>query len=322
MPDRAEKMTNETAATQSITDETPGAGALRYVLVTPARNEVENIERTIRSVVNQTVLPLKWVIISDGSTDGTDEVVQKYASKFRWIELIRKPERAERHFAGKADCFNAGYRSLKNLPFEIVGNLDADLSFEEGYFSFLLSKFAKDPALGLAGTPFREGKEIYDYRFTSTDHVSGACQLFRRGCFEEIGGYLPIKAGGVDLVAGITARMKGWTTRTFTEKVCEHHRKTQAGKHSSLAAGFRSGYHDYLMGTHPLWQLLRCIYQSSKPPFVIGGSLLLAGYFWALCRRAERPISKELVHFRKREQMRRLRILFGILFQHLGAPQV
>jgi GT2 family glycosyltransferase len=256
-------------------------------------------------------LPLKWVIVSDGSTDGTDEVVKKYALEYRWIELVRNAERAERHFAGKADCFNAGYSSLKHLKFEIVGNLDADLSFERDYFSFLLSKFAEDPALGLAGTPFREGNDIYDYRFTSVDHVSGACQLFRRECFEEIGGYLPIKAGGVDLVAGMTARMKGWRTRTFTEKVCEHHRKTQSGKHSSLVAEFRSGYHDYLMGSHPLWQLFRCMYQSSKRPLLIGGALLFAGYFWALWRRAKRPITKELVAFRKEEQMRRLRRLIA-----------
>jgi biofilm PGA synthesis N-glycosyltransferase PgaC len=294
-------------------ESTPGAFSLSYVLITPARNEVENIERTIRSVVRQTVWPVKWAIVSDGSTDGTDEVVKSYVAQYDWIQLVRRPERVERHFAGKADCFNTGYSCLKDLRFDIIGNLDADLSFEADYFSFLLDKFAEDPALGLVGTPFREGTDTYDYRFTSIEHVSGACQLFRRECFEEIGGYPPLKVGGIDLVATITAKMNGWKTRTFTEKMAEHHRKTQCGKYSNRAAEFRSGYHDYLMGAHPVWQLFRCIYQSSKRPFLIRGTLLLAGYSWALLRRAERPVSKEFIAFRNKEQMRRLKKLFSSL---------
>jgi len=306
-------MKYETSLTDRSAESTPSSFLLTYTLITAARNEVQNIERTIQSVIKQTVRPLKWVIVSDGSTDGTDEIVGKYVAECGWIELVRRPERAERHFAGKADCFNAGYRYLQDLQFDIIGNLDADMSFEEDYFSFLLSKFAQDETLGVAGTRFREGSETYDYRFTSIEHVSGQCQLFRRECLTEIGGYAALKEGGIDLVATITARMNGWKTRTFPEKLIEHHRKTQIGRYSGRAAEFRSGYHDYLMGADPVWQVFRCIYQSSKWPYVIRGILLLAGYVWAVLRQAERPVSKEFIAFRKQEQMRRLKKLFSSL---------
>src|SRR6476620_1111425 len=82
--------------------------AMRYVLITPARNEIAYLELTLKSVASQTVLPLRWVIVSDGSTDGTDELVTKYAKVYPWIELVRMPERKERHFAGKIHAFNAG----------------------------------------------------------------------------------------------------------------------------------------------------------------------------------------------------------------------
>lgn len=170
---------------------------LKYVLITPARNEEAFIEQTIRSVIAQTVLPLKWIVVSDGSTDGTDGIVKKYAAEHRWIELLRMPERMERHFGGKAHAFNAGYVRVRELKYDIIGNLDADITFEEDYISFLLCKFVENPQLGVSGTPFNEESQKYDYRFTSIEHVSGACQLFRRECFEVIGGYVPLKAGGL-----------------------------------------------------------------------------------------------------------------------------
>src|SRR6201996_1311307 len=109
---------------------------LKYVLVSPARNEEDYIELTIKSVINQTVLPAKWVIVSDGSTDRTDEIVKKYAAEYPWIELVRRPERKVRHFAGKVDCFNSGYERLKDIPYDVIGSLDADISFEPVYFEF------------------------------------------------------------------------------------------------------------------------------------------------------------------------------------------
>ena len=297
-------------ATESPSSQSASKGFLTYVLVTPARNEAAFIEQTLKSVVRQTAPPLKWVIVSDGSTDGTDAIVTAYIDRYPWIELLRTPERQTRHFAAKVRAFNSGYERIRQLPFNCIGSLDADISFESDYFEFLLGKLFADPRLGLVGTPFREGNFVYDYRFTNIEHVSGACQLFRRECFEAIGGYRPIQAGGIDLVAVISARLQGWKTRTFTERASEHHRKTQAGKYSGPRAQYRSGYHDHLMGMHPLWQLFRSIYQMGKRPFFIGGVCLLIGYLRAWIARVERPVSQELVAFRRKEEMRRLRAFF------------
>ncbi len=280
-----------------------------YVLITPARNEAQFIELTIKSVVAQTVRPIKWIIVSDGSTDGMDDIVCKYAAEHDWIELVRMLERRDRHFAGKVHAFNAGYARMKDLRYEVIGNLDGDVSFEEDYLAFLMGKFAKNPRLGVAGTPYLEGKSSYDYRYANIEDVPGACQLFRRECFEEIGGYTPVKGGGVDHIAFLTARMKGWTTRTFTEKTCLHHRPSGTAQRSPLMARFRGGALDYALGSHPIWELFRTVhYVIARKPFVVGGLMLMAGYISALIQHAERPASPELVAFRRREQMVRLRV--------------
>lgn len=279
----------------------------KYILITPARNEEVFIEQTIKSVIGQVILPARWVIVSDGSTDSTDEIVNKYARLYSWIELVRMPERAERHFAGKVFAFKAGYERVKNFEHDIVGSLDADITFEPVYFQFLLKKFAEFPELGVAGTPFREGNVQYDYRFSRKEHVSGACQLFRRQCYEAIGGYVPLKGGAIDLVAVVSARMKGWRTETFTDMFCVHHRRMGTAKQHIYAATFKSGYGDYLMGVHPVWQVSRSVYQMSRKPFVFGGILLIVGYFWAMLKRAKKPVSPEFVQFRRIEQMRWLK---------------
>jgi len=191
----------------------------KYVLITAARNEEAYIDKTIQSVVSQTILPEKWVIVSDGSTDRTDEIVKKYLVENHWIEFLRMPEHKNRKFAAKAHCFNTGYQRVKDINYDFIANLDADISFEKEHFEFLLNKSAEVPELGVAGTPFIEDSTVvYNYNFTNIEHVSGQCQMFRRECFEEIGGYIPIQCGGIDWVAVTTARMKGWKTRTFTEK--------------------------------------------------------------------------------------------------------
>jgi biofilm PGA synthesis N-glycosyltransferase PgaC len=292
--------------------------ALTYVLITAARNEADLIEGTILSVAAQSVRPARWLIVSDGSTDGTDEIVALHARSHPWIELLRMPERPTRHFGGKARAFNAGYERLRNTPFDIVGNLDADITFEPDYFHFLLGKFAADPRLGVAGTPFREGSSQYDYRFSRKDHVSGACQLFRRECFEAIGGYIPRKEGGIDLTAVVTARMNGWRTETFTEKTSVHHRpQGQAGPHF-LKYMFRSGYGDYVLGVHPVWQLFRSIYQMKGKPLFLSGFLLLVGFTWGAVTHPARPVSDDFVRFRRREQMQWLREYYRKVLARLG----
>jgi poly-beta-1,6-N-acetyl-D-glucosamine synthase len=296
------------------------AGLPRYVLITPARNEARLIEQTIHAVVAQTVRPVKWVIVSDGSTDATDEIVARHAQQHDWLQLVRTPEGTPRDFAGKVRAFNAGRAALLGVSFDVIGSLDADITFDAAYFEFILSRFAQDPQLGVAGTPFREGTHQYDYCYTNIEHVSGACQLFKRQCFEDIGGYQPLKGGGIDWVAVTTARMRGWHTRTFVDMVCHHHRPMGTAQSTQLAARFRLGKKDYVLGGHPLWELLRSAYQMKESPRVIGGLCLFSGYTWAWMSGATKTVSAELMTFHRHEQMARLRQLFHRPRRVAGTP--
>lgn len=282
----------------------------RYVLITPARNEADFIELTIQSIVAQTVLPVKWVIVNDGSTDGTDGIIKKYAAAHPWIEVIQAPERRERNFAGKAHAVNSGAERMADLQYDVVGNLDADVSFDENYFEFLMGKFAENPRLGVAGTAFREKGLSYNYEFVGIEHVSGMCQMFRRECFEEIGGYQAIQSGGIDLIAVLSARAKGWETRTFVEKQFMHHRSQGGALHSGFRERLHVGRKDYLIGNHPVWEIFRSVYQMKYKPYVIGGALILGAYMWNLIRGVKRTMPAELTALRQSEQLNRLKTIF------------
>lgn len=280
---------------------------MKYVLITPARNEEAFLEETIRSVARQTLLPERWVIVNDGSTDRTDEIIQDHAACHAWILYVRLPEHAERHFAAKARAFAAGYAAAGTILHDVVGNLDADLSFDPGIMRFIMDRFAEDPTLGVAGVPFVEPSgESYDYRFTNIAHVSGACQLFRRECFEAVGGYQPMEGGGIDWLAVTTARMMGWKTRTFTEKSVLHHRQTGTGRSGRIGALYRQGVKDFRLGNHPLWQFFRSLYQMGNRPYGIGGLAILAGYLGSSLRGVRRTIPPDVIRFCRSEQMARL----------------
>jgi glycosyltransferase involved in cell wall biosynthesis len=286
-----------------------------YVLISPARNEAAFIEKTIQSVISQTVLPLKWVIVENGCTDNTAEIVGRYVKDHPFIEIVPLLQDKERSFAGKAQAFNAGCEMVDHLDFEIIGNLDADISFDPDHFEFLLRRFQEDPKLGVAGTVFQEeGYNSATDSFEGQNHVAGQCQMFRRQCLREVGGYVPHRAGGVDWIAVTTARMLGWRTRSFQEKSFFHYRRMGTAGRGRIAAAFSYGEKDYYLGGSPVWQLFRCAYRLVKPPYLIEGSALLAGYLWAWIRRRKRPVSNELMRFHRREQMTKLRtILSSIL---------
>lgn len=287
---------------------------LSYVLITPARNEETFIEKTIESVIHQTVLPVKWVIVDDGSTDKTREIVGRYLGQYCWIEMVQMPQRRDRSFAAKVTAFNAGYERVRGLDYEVVGNLDADLSFDADYFQFMLSKFSQDDNLGVAGTVFREdGYNSERHSFEGHNHVAGGCQLFRKRCFDEIGGFIPNEAGGVDWMAVTTARMKGWKTESFREKWFFHYRHLGTAERSVLSSLFSYGEKDYYLGGHPVWELFRIAYRTTKQPYIIGGIALGLGYCWALLRRTPRPVCKDLMAFHRKEQMLKLKAIFKSL---------
>ena len=288
---------------------------ITYVLISPARNEAEFIEKTIQSVIKQTVLPARWVIVNDGSTDATAKIVRPYLRDYPWIVLVDLPVRKERHFAAKVNAFNAGREKVEGLHYHIIGNLDADVSLDSDHFEFLLDQFRKDPALGVAGTTFRE-KDGYDSgsdSFEGQTHVSGQVQIFRRECFEQIGGYKPNKAGGIDWMAVTTARMMGWKTRSFCERSFFHHRPLGTAERGGLASIFSYGEKDYYLGGHPVWEMFRVAYRMTKRPYLFHGIALGLGYLWALATRQPRPVSRELIKFHRREQMQKLRAILGSL---------
>ena len=290
---------------------------MKYVLITAARNEEAFVRRTLDSVVAQTLLPEQWVIVDDGSTDHTAEIVESYAKRHPWIELVRRRQDGDRNFASKAHAVNAGLERVQSLGFEIVGNLDADVSFEPNYMEFLMQKFSEDPELGVAGTPFTQNGDYDSSKdsFEGENYVAGPCQLFRRECFQEIGGYVPNRAGGLDWIAVMTARMKGWKVRAFPEKRFHHYRTLGTAEKGALRALFSYGEKDYCLGGSPIWQLFRVAYRVAKKPFVIGGLALLSGYCWAALRRVERAVSPELMRFHRREQMRKLTAILRTLLK-------
>jgi len=283
---------------------------LSYVLITAARNEESYIGKTIQSVIKQTVLPKKWIIVSDGSTDNTDAIVRRYARDAHFINLIRTSEHKDRQFAAKVEAFTVGYEHVRDVQYDIIGNLDADVSFDEDFFAYLLDKFEQMPKLGVAGTDYIEGGfHSFKDSYISPNHVNGQCQMFRRQCFEDIGGYSPIRGGGIDWLAVMTARMKGWKTQSFGERTYVHHHPMGRSHGNVLSARFHYGRKDYVCGGHPLWQIFRGMFQMIKKPYLIGGLLLLVGYFWSWISGAERIVSRDLLQFHRSEQMRRLAAL-------------
>ncbi|HEX4350172.1 MAG TPA: glycosyltransferase family 2 protein [Verrucomicrobiae bacterium] len=289
---------------------------MKYVLITPSRNEEKFIQKTLDSMVAQTLLPVRWVIVDDGSTDRTGQLADDYAARYPWIEVVHRPQHLDRSFAGKVHAFNDGFERVKSLEFEVVGNLDSDLSFDADYLKFLMQKFEENPKLGVAGTPFIEnGYDSARDSFEGQNHVAGGCQLFRRKCWEDIGGYVPNRAGGIDWVAVTTARMKGWTTQSFLEKRFNHYRSLGTAERGVLAALFSYGEKDYYLGNSPIWEIFRIVYRMLKQPVLFGGLAVGAGYFSAAIRRMKRAVSPELMRFHRREQMKKLKAILGSAFR-------
>ena len=283
----------------------------KCLLITPARNEARHIEKTIRSMIAQTVHPAKWVIVNDGSTDETPKIIDKYTSTHDWIQKLEMPARRERSFAAKANSFNTACKVAGWQDYDVVGNIDADITFEPDFIEFLLRKFADDPTLGVAGTPFLEEGDYDSARdsFEGENYVSGQCQIFRRNCLEDVGGYVPNKAGGVDWIAVTTARMKGWKTRSFREKRFFHHRTLGTAERGPLAALYSYGQKDYYLGGSVVWELFRVAYRTVNRPLIVGGVALGAGFVSAAVSRVPRAVATELMQFHRREQMSRLKAI-------------
>lgn len=287
--------------------------APRYAIVTAAYNEEAHIERVIQSVVAQTVLPVRWVIVSDGSTDRTDAIVGEYATQHNFIRLCRTAEAHDRNFAAQVAAIQGGMEQIKGLSCGFVGNLDADVSFGPQYFAQVLERFARDPRLGLAGGYICElvRGEWSPRRTNRPDSVAHAVQLFRRECFEGIGGYVALPYGGPDWHAEVRCRMGGWRVESFSDIWVHHHRPTGSAG-GQLRGWYRQGLMDFSLGSHPVFEAAKILRRVRSRPYVLGALARLWGFVWGGCSGKKRAVPDEFVAFLRREQMDRVRRAVGL----------
>jgi len=281
---------------------------LKYVLITAARNEEDFIEKTIKSVINQTILPKTWIIVSDGSTDRTDEIVESYSSKFDFIKLMWSTGEKVRSFGSKAKAVMYAYNNLMNHDFEFIGNLDADISFDSTYYENIFNEFERDEKLGVAGGvrfDFCDGS--FRRLPCASNSVGGPFQLFRRNCFDQVGGYSPLKYGGIDAAAEMTARMLGWKVQSFTEYKLYHHRCTGSWGGDTIKYRIRTGFKFYSLGYITLFITLKFLKETFRRPVIIGSLLSICAYFWATIFRFEKQISEDVIIFLRKEQKERLK---------------
>ncbi len=283
-------------------------GNKRYVLITAAKNEEKYIARAINAVVGQTVLPKRWVIVDDGSTDNTRDIVREYASVYEFISIIHLNAGTKANFGSQVRAINIGYGEVSSIGYDFIGNMDADVSFDSDYYERILRNFAADTQLGLAGGfIYEESNGRFESRkFNTVRSVAHAVHLFRRECFESIGGYIPLPFGGSDTVAEDMARMKGWKVRSFPEILVYHHRKT-CGVEGVLKGGFRQGLMDYSIGCHPLFEILKCGARWKSSPLFLYAGLRLIGFLWASVKDDKRIVPVDFVRYLREEQLSRIR---------------
>lgn len=277
-----------------------------YVLMTAAHNEEATIGTTIESVLSQTRLPARWVIVSDSSADNTDRIIQKYESSYPWIKYLRIDREPGRSFASKVIALRLAERVLSGEHFDLIGNLDADVTLEPTYFESLIDRMGVDPGLGIGGGfVYEESDGTYcSRRLNSEQSVPHAAQLVRRTCYDSIGGYALLKYGGEDWHALVSARMNGWSVVAFPELKIFHHRPSSAGN-TLLRNSFRAGRMDYSFGSYPPFEILKCVRRLRNAWFP-SGAVRMCGFIWGYVRAERRPVSDEFVAFLRSEQRERV----------------
>ncbi|MBC8185137.1 glycosyltransferase family 2 protein [candidate division KSB1 bacterium] len=283
----------------------------KYVLITAARNEEKYIEKTIQSVINQSILPQEWIIVSDGSTDNTDKIVLKYKNKYDFIELVQTSGDQTRNFGSKAKAVNFGSKLLTTHDYFFIGNLDADVSFDSTYYENILMKFNQNKNLGIAGgTRYDLVNGKFHKVNCAKNSVGGPFQFFRRECFEKIGGYTASRFGGVDAIAEVQTRMNGWEVESFAEFAIYHYRATGTAISNSLAARYRIGVLDYVLGYHPVFEIVRIAGRLLERPVIFGSLVILSGFIFAAIKRYKRPVNENFISYLRKEQIQRLKDRF------------
>ena len=282
-----------------------------YVLITAAYNEGAHIGATIEAVLSQTVTPRKWVIISDGSTDNTDAIIKQYAERSNFIEYIRREKTGTLPgFISKVCAIHTGFKVLSGMSYRFIGILDADITFGKDYYERVISKLHEDTRLGIAGGFIYEPRgDVFRSRPSNTrTSVAGAIQLFRRECYEAIGGHVPLPYGGEDWMCEIMTRMKGLEVKAFPDIVAFHHNPSEA-KRGAIKNAIRQGKMDYSVGSHPLFELAKCVRRVQERPFFLRALFRFLGFTWSAIKRDRIEVSAEVIGYLRREQMNKLRIL-------------
>ena len=281
----------------------------KYVLLTAARNEEKNIEKTIQSVISQTVKPVEWIVISDGSTDKTDEIVMIYAEQYDFIKFFKVGGDSHHNFGSKVKAINFARRQITISDYDFAGILDADVSFPSNYFNEIINRFKANPKLGLGGGIIYEiykNKEIPQN--ISLNSVAGAVQFFRYKCFHDVGDFIQLQYGGEDAAAEITARMKNWEVQTFPELKVLHYGYVGQASGNLLKAKYRRGICFYQLGYHPIFEVARCIYRLAERPFITGSVIECLGFFLSYIKNEKRLLPAETIEFLRKEQLVRLKI--------------
>jgi glycosyltransferase involved in cell wall biosynthesis len=277
----------------------------KYVIITPVRDEEEHLCSTIESMVRQTVLPKEWVIVDDGSTDGTGKIIDDYASRYPWIKAVHRQDRGFRKSGGGVvDAFNDGYSALTDSDWEFIVKFDGDLTFEATYFEQCFDEFYSEGNLGLGGGVIcyvTEGKKSFEE--APAFHVRGATKIYRKACWISIGGLL--SAPGWDTLDEIKANSLGWKTRSFPHLHLIHQRDTGAadGLWRSLV---KYGRANYICGYHPLFMLSKCVVRLARKPYLIGSVGLMYGFVSGYLTNSPQIDDRPAIAYLRRQQLGRL----------------
>ncbi len=274
-----------------------------YAIVTPVKDEEEYFPKTAAAVLSQDILPKKWIIIDDGSTDGTGDITERLASEYDWIEVIHNPPRNSRRPGGEG-VIDQGLRSVDLDTLDYFVRMDGDLSFEPNYFSELFNRFAMDSKLGIAsGVTFVPEKGGFTEETAPNFHTRGPLKTYRTKCFEAIGGLENVL--GWDTVDDVRANMLGWKTRGFRDLQIVHFRRTQTAM-GALKGKRNLGIAAYFAGYHPLFMLARSFWNMKRAPLVFGGISMAMGYFGGYIKGHRQINDPELIGYLRRQQMNRL----------------